>query len=75
MIVRVKYFKDDIGAYTGAEYTYLSDIDVKEMDKVIVPVGESGETKKAVVTKINLPSSVISPAWADRMKKIRGFDR
>ena len=75
MIVRVKYFNDSIGAYSGAEYTYLSDIELKELEKVLVPVGENGETKRAIVTKTNLPSSVISPAWADRLKKVRGYDR
>lgn len=75
MIVRVKYFNDGIGAYSGAEYTYLSDIDVKPLEKVLVSVGDGGETKKAIVTQTNLPSSVISPTWADKLKKIRGYDR
>ena len=75
MIVRVKYYNDRICAYSGAEYTYLSDIEVKPLDKVLVPVGNEGETKKAIVTAANLPTSVISPAWSDRLKKIRGYDR
>ena len=75
MIVRVKYFNESIGAYSGAEYTYLSDIEVKPLEKVLVPVGEDGEMKKAIVTATNLPSSVISPAWADRLKKIGRYDR
>ena len=75
MIVRVKYYNDNICAYAGAEYTYLSDMELKKLEKVIVPVGENGETKRAIVTATNLPTSVISPAWADKLKKVRGYDR
>lgn len=74
MIVRVKYWNDRISAYTGAEYTYLSDIDVKPLQKVLVPVGSEGEIKKAIITAINLPTSVLSPSWADQLKKVRGYD-
>lgn len=75
MICRVKYYNDKISAYAGAEYTYLSDFEVKPLQKVLVPVGTEGEVKKAIVTAVNLPSSVISPSWADQLKKIRGYDK
>jgi len=75
MIVRVKYWNDTISAYAGAEYTYLSDIELKPLEKVLVPVGNEDGLKKAIVTQTDLPSSVLSPSWADRPKKVRGYDR
>ena len=75
MIVRVKYYNDGIAAYSGAEYTYLSDIELKPLEKVLVPVGDGKEMKRAIVTQTNLPASVISPAWADKLKKVERYDR
>ena len=74
MIVRVKYWNDSILAYSGAEYTYRTDLPLHKLQKVIAPVGEQGEMKKAIVTAVNLPVDVISPSWADRVKKIREID-
>lgn len=75
MICRVKYFNPIIGAYAGAEYTYLADMDLKPMQKVLVPAGIENEVKKAIVTATNLPMTVISPAWADKLKKVKDYDR
>ena len=75
MICKVKYFNDKIGAYSGVEYTYITTMDLKPLDKVIVPVGEVNEEKKAIVTAVNLPDSAISPAWAARVKRIERYDR
>lgn len=74
MICRVKYWNPSISAYSGAEYTYLSDMDLKPMQKVLVPAGYENEVKKAIVTAVNLPMSVVSPAWADRLKKVKDYD-
>lgn len=74
MICRVKYLNDKIKAYSGAEYTYKTDLDLKVYEKVLVPVAGSNELKKAIVTSVNLPTSVISPSWADRVKKITERD-
>ena len=74
MICRVKYWNDTIGAYSGAEYTYISDLPLCRLQKVIVPVGFENERKKAIVTAVDLPIDVISPSWADRVKKIKEID-
>lgn len=74
MIIRVKYFNDKIKAYSGAEYTYKTDLDLKPYEKVLAPVANSAEPKRAIVTSINLPTSVISPSWADRVQKIKERD-
>ena len=74
MIIRVKYFNDKIKAYLGAEYTYKTDLDLKPYEKVLAPVANSTEPKRAIVTSINLPTSVISPSWADRVQKIKERD-
>ena len=75
MICKVKYFNDKICSYSGMEYTYITTMDLKPLDKVIVPVGEANEEKKAIVTAVNLPDTAISPAWAARVKEIARYDR
>lgn len=42
--------------------------------KVIAPIGDEGEEKKAIVTEVNLPDETIDPAWADRVKAITKYD-
>lgn len=74
MICRVKYWNEKILAYAGPEYTYRTDLPLHKLQKVIAPVGDTGEQKKAIVTSVNLPVDVISPSWADRVKKIREVD-
>lgn len=74
MICTVKYYDDNAGAYAGREYTYRTDLELYPLVKVIAPVGNPPEMKKAIVIKTNLPESVIDPEWADRVQTITEVD-
>ena len=74
MICKVKYYKDDIKAYGGRDYTYKTDMDLKPYEKVLAPVGNPPEDKKALVTEIDLPDSVIDPEWEYKVKWITKYD-
>lgn len=73
MIVRVKYLNEALRGYMGAEYTYITSLELKPYDKVIAPTYDGD--KKALVTQVNLPNECISPSWADRVKEIVKYDR
>lgn len=72
MIVKVKYFNEDVGGYGGQEYTYRTNLNVVPFTKVIAPTYKGDN--KALVTEINLPESTIDPAWADRVQEIKELD-
>lgn len=73
MVCRVKYYHEDINAYAGASYTYISDLPLTELDKVIAPTYKGDA--KAIVVEVDLPAEAISPAWADRVQTITEYDR
>jgi hypothetical protein len=75
MICKVLYFDPTSGAYAGREYTYLTELPVVRYTKVLVPVATSSELQKAIITQVNLPPSVIDPAWADRVLTIERYDK
>lgn len=72
MLVSVIYYDEKVNAYCGRDYTYKTDLPLKVFQKVIVPVPDG--KKKALVTDINLPDSVVDPAWADRIRTITELD-
>lgn len=72
MIVKVKYFNEEVGGYGGQEYTYRTNLPVQKFMKVIAPTYKGDN--KALVTQIDLPESTIDPSWADRVKEIKEFD-
>lgn len=73
MIVKVSYYKPEYKAYSARGYTYRTELPLKVGDKVIAPT-VNGE-QKALVTAVNLPESVINPAWSASVKTIAKYDR
>lgn len=74
MYVKCIYFKNDMNAYAGREYTFSTKLPLIPCMKVLVPSND-GELKKALVTEINVPESEIDKAWADRIKEIKELDK
>lgn len=72
MIVKVKYFNEEVNGYGGQEYTYRTNLAVQPYTKVIAPTYKGDN--KALVTKVDLPESTIDPAWADRVQWIKEYD-
>lgn len=73
MIVKAMYHKPKLNGYGGQAYTFLTDLPLHPGDKVLVPGGD-GTEKKAIITEVDLPESVIDPSWADRVKWITQMD-
>lgn len=74
MYVKCIYFKNDMNAYAGREYTFRTELPLIPYQKVLVPSSD-GELKKALVTEINVPESEIQKEWADRIKEIKEIDK
>lgn len=72
MIVSVIYYDDKLKGYGGREYTYRTELPLQVFQKVFAPTIDG--VKKALVVDIDLPESVIDPAWADRVKEIKEID-
>lgn len=72
MIVSVIYFDEKMNAYGGREYTYRTELPLALFQKVLAPTIDG--LKKALVVEVDLPESVIDPAWADRVKEIKEID-
>lgn len=73
MIVRAIYHKPKLNSYGGQAYTFRTNLPLQPGDHVLVPGSEADE-KPAMITEVNLPESVIDPAWADRVKWITQMD-
>lgn len=73
MIVKAIYYKPWQKAYGGQAYTFRTNLPLQPGDHVLVPGSEADE-KPAMITEVNLPESVIDPAWADRVKWITQMD-
>ena len=74
MLVSVLYYNDSVGGYSGRSYTYRTELPLEVFQRVVVPVAD-GSKKKALVTEINLPESVVDPSWADKLKSITELDK
>lgn len=72
-IVKVQYYKGEINGYMGREYTYRTDLPLKEGDRVIAPTAKD-PVQRAIVTQVNLPESTIDPSWAERVRTITRYD-
>lgn len=72
MIVKVKYYDEQIDGYGGHEYTYRTSLPVLPYMKVIAPTYKGDN--KALVTQIDLPESTIKREWADRVRWITELD-
>lgn len=73
MIVKAIYYKPWQKAYGGQAYTFRTNLSLHLGDRVLVPGSEADE-KPAMITEVDLPESVIDPAWADRVKWITRMD-
>lgn len=73
MIVKAMYHKPKLNGYGGQAYTFLTDLPLRPGDKVLAPGGE-GDPKKAIITEVDLPESIIDVRWADRVKYITQYD-
>lgn len=73
MIVKAIYHKPKLNGYGGQAYTFRTNLPLQPGDHVLVPGSEADE-KPAMITEVNLPESVIDPAWADRVKWITQMD-
>ena len=47
MYIKVVYYNEKLKGYSGRGYTYKTDLELKEGDKVLVPVGNEQEGKRA----------------------------
>ena len=75
MFVTVQYFKEQFNAYAGKEYTFKTDLDLVEFQKVLVPTNKKGEFKKALVRRINVKWEDIDPDYRDNLKTITQIDK
>ena len=73
MIVKATYYKPWQKAYGGQAYTFRTNLPLHPGDHVLVP-GSDADEKPAMITEVDLPESVIDPAWADRVKWITRMD-
>lgn len=73
MIVKAIYHKPKLNGYSRRAYTFRTNLPLQPGDHVLVP-GSEAEEKPAMITEIDLPESVIDPAWADRVKWITQMD-
>ena len=73
MIVKAIYYKPWQKAYGGQAYTFRTNLPLHPGDRVLVPGSEADE-KPAMITEVDLPESVIDPAWAARVKWITQMD-
>lgn len=73
MIVKAIYYKPWKKAYGGQAYTFRTNLTLHPGDHVLVP-GSDADEKPAMITEVDLPESVIDPAWADRVKWITQMD-
>ena len=73
MIVKAIYYKPWQKGYSGRAYPFRTNLPLQPGDHVLVPGSEADE-KPAMITEVNLPESVIDPAWADRVKWITQMD-
>lgn len=73
MIVKATYYKPWQKGYSGQAYTFRTSLPLQPGDHVLVP-GSDADEKPAMITEIDLPESVIDPAWADRVKWITRMD-
>lgn len=73
MIVKAIYYKPWQKGYSGGAYIFRTKLPLQPGDHVLVPGSEADE-KPAMITEVNLPESVIDPAWADRVKWITQMD-
>lgn len=73
MIVKAMYYKPGQKGYSGRAYTFRTNLPLQPGDRVLVPGSEADE-KPAMITEVDLPESVIDPAWADRVKWITQMD-
>lgn len=75
MYVKIKYYKEDLAGYGGREYTFDTKLPLIPYQKVLVPSND-GESKKALVTEINLDESeIVGQPWANQIKEIKEIDR
>lgn len=75
MYVSVIYYSEKNNGYCGRGYTYKTELPLKVGDKVLVPVGNDVESKRAMVVDVDLPDSAVDPAWADKVKSITQYDQ
>ena len=73
MIVKAMYYKPWQKGYSGRAYTFRTNLPLQPGDHVLAPGSEADE-KPAMITEVDLPESVIDPAWADRVKWITQMD-
>lgn len=73
MIVKAIYYKPWQKGYSGGAYIFRTNLPLQPGDYVLVPGSEADE-KPAMITEVDLPESVIDPAWAGRVKWITQMD-
>ena len=73
MIVKAIYYKPWQKGYSGRAYTFRTNLPLQPNNHVLMPGSETDENP-AMITEVNLPESVIDPAWADRVKWITRMD-
>lgn len=74
MYVQVIYYNEKIKGYTGRSYTYRTDLELKESDKVLVPVGSQEELKRAMVVATHVSLTVNDAIWVDKIKSVTQYD-
>lgn len=73
MLVSVIYFDELADGYAGRKYTYRTNLPLRPFQKVLAPTPKGD--KRALVIDVDMPESVIDPAWADRVKEIKEIDK
>lgn len=74
MIVSVLYLDTESHMYRGKAYNYRTELDVKMLTRVLAPVGDEGETKRACVVALNVPITSIPKDIRPILKTITEYD-
>ena len=73
MYVKVTYFNKMANGFTGAAYTYNTDLPLQVGDEVLCPVSNDKELKRAMVVMTDVPEKAIDPSWAYKIKDITEY--
>lgn len=72
--VGVLYLNEESKMYTGRQYTYMTNLPLQNLDRVICPVGNRGELKRACVIDDNMPVELIPENIIPILKSITRYD-
>lgn len=75
MIVGVMFLDEESRVFKGRHYSYYTDLSVKMLTRVLAPVGDKGEVKRACVVDLDIPITSIPKDIRPILKTITEYDK